>query len=327
MESYLLISLLANLVLMVFLLVFMYSVYLHDKQFDRDRRALHLDASKSIEDAHKRSKEIIESAVERAKDTLLKTEYIREDIIKDLENNLKEVSEATIGMVRNEALGFNKEYRTMLESIQVEHAKMLEEARTALKDIEYLKKDLHVGLQSQIQAVLDAAQKNLTEETSSFDEEYVTLLESTKKEYLTRAQETLQTLEKIPEQELAEFRTILRTETLSAQKLLGNRIDELFTTAEKELDTFKQQRMEEIDREIEGITGTVVEEVLGKKLTKADQETLVMRSLEKAKVEGMFPSKTANMDHSGNSEQPALKEEQTDVSVDTSKKPELKSEK
>ncbi|HRN96393.1 MAG TPA: hypothetical protein PLD54_03030 [Candidatus Levybacteria bacterium] len=294
----------------------MYSVYLHDKQFDRDRRALHLDASKSIEDAHKRSKEIIESAVERAKDTLLKTEYIREDIIKDLENNLKEVSEATIGMVRNEALGFNKEYRTMLESIQVEHAKMLEEARTALKDIEYLKKDLHVGLQSQIQAVLDAAQKNLTEETSSFDEEYVTLLESTKKEYLTRAQETLQTLEKIPEQELAEFRTILRTETLSAQKLLGNRIDELFTTAEKE-----------IDREIEGITGTVVEEVLGKKLTKADQETLVMRSLEKAKVEGMFPSKTANMDHSGNSEQPALKEEQTDVSVDTSKKPELKSEK
>jgi hypothetical protein len=176
METYLLISLLANLILMVFLLIFMYSVYLHDKQFDRDRRQLHLDASKSIEEAHTRAKEIIEHAVERAKDTLLKTEYIREEVIKDLDHSLHEVSEATIEMLKNEAVSFNKEYRTMLESIQVEHAKMLEEARASLKEVEFLKKDLHEGLQSQMQSVLDSAQKNLSEQTTSFYEEYVKLL-------------------------------------------------------------------------------------------------------------------------------------------------------
>ena len=291
MESYLLISLLANLVLMAFLLMFMYSVYLRDKQFDRDRRALHVDASKSIEDAHKRAKVIIENAVERAKDTLLKTEYIREDIIKDLDQNLEDISQATVGMVRNEALSFNKEYRTLLESLQVQHAKMLEEARASLKDIEFLKRDLHENLQSQMKDVLDKAQEKLDEQTKDFDTEYTTLLETTKKEYLERAEQTLQKLEKIPEQELEEFRSVLKTETVSAQKMLGKRIDELFLAAEKEVDAYKKSRLEEIDREIQGITGSVIEEVLNKKLTKADQETLVLQSLEKAKRDGIFPTK------------------------------------
>jgi len=291
MESYLLISLLANLVLMAFLLMFMYSVYLRDKQFDRDRRALHVDASKSIEDAHKRAKVIIENAVERAKDTLLKTEYIREDIIKDLDQNLEDISQATVGMVRNEALSFNKEYRTLLESLQVQHAKMLEEARASLKDIEFLKRDLHENLQSQMKDVLDKAQEKLDEQTKDFDSEYTTLLESTKKEYLERAEHTLQKLEKIPEQELEEFRSVLKTETVSAQKMLSKRIDDLFGAAEKEVDAYKKSRLEEIDQEIQGITGSVVEEVLNKKLTKADQETLVLQSLEKAKKDGLFPAK------------------------------------
>lgn len=291
MESYLLISLLANLVLMAFLLMFMYSVYLRDKQFDRDRRALHVDASKSIEDAHKRAKVIIENAVERAKDTLLKTEYIREDIIKDLDQNLEDISQATVGMVRNEALTFNKEYKTLLESLQVQHAKMLEEARASLKDIEFLKRDLHENLQSQMQEVLHKAQGKLDEQTQEFDTEYATLLETTKNEYLKRAEQTLQKLEKIPEQELDEFRSVLKTETVSAQKMLGKRIDELFLAAEKEVDAYKKSRLEEIDQEIQGITGSVVEEVLNKKLTKADQETLVLQSLEKAKKDGLFPAK------------------------------------
>lgn len=290
METYLLISLLANLVLMVFLLVFMYSVYLHDKQFDRDRKALHLDATKSIEDAHKRAREIVENAVERAKDTLLKTEYIREDVIKDLDRNLHEVSEATIGMLRREALAFNKEYKTMLDAIQVEHAKLLDDARSALKDVEYLKKDLNDGLKADVQTVLETAKKNLTTETEKFDTEFVKLLASTKQEYLQSAQETLKVLEKIPEQELIEFREILKTETLSAQKLLGERMNTLFAAAEQEVDTYKKQKMAEIDKQVSSLTSSVIEEILGGKLTKAEHESLVMKSLEKAKNDGVFPT-------------------------------------
>lgn len=292
MENYLLISLLANIVLMIFLLVFMYSMYMHDKQLDKDRKTIHIDATKSIEEAHKRAKQIIESAVERAKDTLLKTEYIREDVIQDLDKNLQNVSEATVSMLRNEALSFNKEYKVMLETIQVEHAKMLEEARGALKEVEYLKKDLHDGLQAQVKEILESAKKNLTKDSETFDHEYVALLESTKNEYITSAKETLAKLEKIPENELVEFQNILKTETLSAQKILGERINTLFTAAEKEVSVYKEQRMQEIEKQIQSLTGKVLEEVVGKKLTRSDQEKLVMQSLELAKTEVQKPERT-----------------------------------
>jgi hypothetical protein len=289
MENYLFISLLANLVLMIFLLVFMYSIYMHDKQLDKDRKAIHIDASKSIEDAHKRAKNIIEGAVERAKDTLLKTEYIREDVIRDLDKNLHNVSEATVGMLRNEALSFNKEYKIMLETIQVEHAKMLEEARSALKEVEYLKKDLHEGLQVQIKDILESTKKSISEESQKFDAEYVDLVTSTKEEYLKTSRETLSKLEKIPENELIEFQNILKTESVAAQKILGERINELFTAAEKEVSSYKDQRMKEIDSQITAVTGRVLEEVVAKKLTRSDQEALIMKSLEMAKTEGLVP--------------------------------------
>ncbi len=295
MENYLLISLVANLVLMIFLLLFMYSMYMHDKQLDKDRKTIHIDATKSIEDAHKRAQQIIENAVERAKDTLLKAEYIREDVISDLDKNLHDVSESTVTMLRSEALRFNKEYKTMLETIQVEHAKMLEEARGALKDIEYLKRDLHDGLQIEVKEIMTIAKKNLEDESKKFDSEYVSLLESTKDQYLQSAQETLSKLEKIPENELIEFQNILKTETLSAQKILGSRINELFSAAEKEVVTYKEQRMKEIDTQIASITGSVLEEVVGKKLTKSDHELLIMKSLEKAKIEGMIPKDNKTM--------------------------------
>lgn len=264
---------------------------MHDKQFDRERKALHLDASRSIDDAHKRAKDIIENAVERARNTLLQTEYIREDIIKDLEQNLSNVSDATVKMVREEALTFNKEYKTLLESIQVEHAKMLEDARAALKDVEYMKKEFQVDLQNEVKSVLEEAHKSVSVETDKFDKEYVELLSQTKQEYLTKAEETLKVLEKIPEQEMEAFREVLHTETLSAQKLLGNRINELFVAAEKEVDAYKQNRMSEVEEKMQTLTSRVLEDVLSKKLTRADHENLVKKALEKAKIDGSLPRK------------------------------------
>ncbi len=291
MDTYLLISLIANLVLMVFLLVFMYSVYMHDKQFDKDRKALHLDASRSIEDSHKRAKEIVEQAVSRAQDILLKTQYIRDDIIKNLEHNLSDVSDATVKMVREEALSFNQEYKTLLESIQVEHAKMLEEARSALQDVEYLKKEFHTDLMSEVKLVLEEAHKSVAAETDKFDAEYAQLLSQTKQEYMAKAEEALKILERIPEQEMKEFKEVLQKESLSAQKLLGNRINELFSAAEKEVDAYKQQRISEVKTQLESATETILEEVIGKKLSRQDHEVLVMKALDKVKLEGSLPKK------------------------------------
>ncbi len=288
MNTYLTISLIANLGLMAFLLMVMYSIYMRDKQFDRDRRALHLDATKSIEDAQKRARDIVESAVDRARDILVNTEYLKEDIVKNLERDLNDVSEATVKLLRNEALNFNKEYKILVESIQVEHAKMLEEAREALKEVEYVKENLQDEMKTQMKAVLEDAQKKLTEETTTFEQEYKELLAQTKQEYMTKAEEVLTVLGKIPETEMAEFQNILREQTVSAQKVLGDRIAELFAGAEKEVEQYRKQRLEEMKESFATITTRLLEDIVGKKLTKADHEQLVMQALEKAKAESVF---------------------------------------
>lgn len=287
MNIYLIISLIANLLLMGFMLAFMYSLYMKDKQYDRDRRAMHVDATRTIEDAHKKAKQIIENAVDKARDTLLNTEYIKEDVMKDLERNLQDVSEATVKLLRDNALSFSKDYKVMLESIQVEHAKMLEEARAALKEIEQAKRNMQEDIAVQTKQILDEAHKSMEAETNKFDTEFRQLLETTKKEYMEKAETTLSALEKIPEQELTEFHEVLKKETLSAQQLLGKRVSDLFTEAEKEVAGYKEQRMREIETELSTVTGAVVEEVLGRKLTANDQEKLIMDALNHAKAEGV----------------------------------------
>lgn len=273
---------------MVFLCVFLYTSSQKDKGYDRDRRTMHTGASQELDDAHKRAKHIIEQSVEKARDILVKTEYIKEDVVKKLEEDMQEVSAATVAMLRNEAVAFNKEYKILLESIQVEHAKMLEEARMSLQDIEQVKQAFQGDLHARVDTILSEAEKNLQTQTVGFDKEYQELLENTKKEYLTRAQNTLQKLEKIPEQEMIEFQAILKKETVTAQQLLGQRISDLFGAAEKEVVAYKNSRLKEVEASLQDITGKVVEEVIGAKLTKADHEALVLRALERAKNEGVL---------------------------------------
>lgn len=287
MNIYLIISLVANLLLMGFMLAFMYSLYMKDKQYDRDRRVMHVDATRTIEDAHKKAKQIIENAVDKARQTLLSTEYIKEDVMKDLERNLQDVSEATVKLLRDNALSFSKDYKVMLESIQVEHAKMLEEARAALKDIESAKQTMQEDMITQTKQILDNTHKDLEADSAKFDTEYRELLETTKKEYMEKAEATLSALEKIPEQEMTEFKDILKKETLSAQQLLSTRVSDLFSQAEQEVADYKQQRMREIEAEISQVTGSVVEEVIGRKLTSSDQEKLIMDALARAKADGV----------------------------------------
>lgn len=266
----------------------MYSLYSKDKQYDNERRRMHLDSSKSIEDAHKKAKSIIEQAVDKARDTLVHTQYIREDLIKNLESDLNDVSEATVKLLRDEALSFNKEYKEMLENIQLEHAKMLEEARLALKDVEYSRQTLQADMETQVKDILSKSHQSLEAESVTFNDEYKQAMEATKKEYMVKATEVLKVLETIPETELESFKQTLQQEASTARESLQKQITELFASAEKEVDTYKQQRMHEVEQSVAQATAEILEEALAKKLTKSDQEALVISALEKAKVDGVL---------------------------------------
>jgi len=67
----------------------------------------------------------------------------------------------------------------------------------------------------------------------------------------------------------------------SAKGTLNNKVAE----TEKEIDSYKRQRFEEINRKMYQLLAKVAKETIGKAIDLSDHEKLVMESLEKAKKE------------------------------------------
>lgn len=86
-----------------------------------------------IESAQKQANAIVEKAVESAKHILFETEYVKQDITKEMQDSLQKVAEETIKMVQGRSTESEKEFRTVVDEIKTEFAK---EAAKKLEGIE-----------------------------------------------------------------------------------------------------------------------------------------------------------------------------------------------
>lgn len=107
---------------------------------------------------------------------------------------------------------------------------------------------------------------------------------------ITRAftQEYTNSLKNLSVTSLSEFQTIMS----GLQNDLKKQIDEFHTTLlpriEKDLDIYKQARMQEIDQAVVGIIQKASQEIFNKTISMSDHQNAVIQSLEKAKKEGVF---------------------------------------
>ncbi len=145
---------------------------------------------------------------------------------------------------------------------------------------------------SQTKNFRDELQKSLKEDVayqaSQFAQGYQGLLPEIKKYYQTGIDEQLRA-----------FEDQLRVFTLDVEKTFKDKLDTLanllrdqtlqeFTIVQKELTDYKQAKMREIDERVKRIVKTAAAEVVGKTLSLADHQDLIMKALEKAKREGVF---------------------------------------
>lgn len=87
---------------------------------------------------------------------------------------------------------------------------------------------------------------------------------------------------------LTGFQNITNDLELQMQKEIKNFREGLLTNLEKEIEQYKTSKIQRIDKVSVGIAQKVAQEVLNKSLTLEDHENLVVRSLERAKKEGVF---------------------------------------
>lgn len=80
-----------------------------------------------IEQAQKQANAIVEKAVESAKHILFETEYVKQDITKEMQDSLQKVAEESVKLVQGRSTESEKEFRAVVEEIKQEFAKAAEQ--------------------------------------------------------------------------------------------------------------------------------------------------------------------------------------------------------
>lgn len=95
-------------------------------------------------------------------------------------------------------------------------------------------------------------------------------------------------LKQIATNSIAGFQNVTNELELEMQKQIRDFRQTILENIEKEVDEYKAQKIRRIDQASVILVQRVSQEVLNKSLTIEDHENLVIRSLEKAKKEGVF---------------------------------------
>ncbi|OGH18084.1 MAG: hypothetical protein A3C22_03175 [Candidatus Levybacteria bacterium RIFCSPHIGHO2_02_FULL_37_10] len=150
-------------------------------------------------------------------------------------------------------------------------------------------------LSSEYRKQLDEALETLIKHQTSYFEkasqdflsEYKKELDSLKARAIEVAQNTSKDIEEDTEREIKEFDNVLAQETFSAQKIVEGKIEEEYSTAQKEVEAYRQEMMKKLEGQIYKILEDVSKMAIGKSISLADHEQLIIDALEKAKKDGI----------------------------------------
>ena len=83
--------------------------------------------------------------------------------------------------------------------------------------------------------------------------------------------------------ELGQFRQALESETIQAQKVIGEKMEDQYNRMADEIKHEKQIRLEELDKQVFAVIKKATNDIIGKALTVDEHSDLVIKALEEAK--------------------------------------------
>lgn len=92
-------------------------------------------SSEIIEKAQKQANAIVEKAVASAKNILFETEYVKQDMAKEMQDSLSKVAEESVKLVQGRSTESEKEFRSVVDEIKAEFANQASAKLSAIEKV------------------------------------------------------------------------------------------------------------------------------------------------------------------------------------------------
>jgi hypothetical protein len=117
---------------------------------------------------------------------------------------------------------------------------------------------------------------------------YQKVTEDEKNKGVAAIEETVSNVEHITSEALSDLKTEIDTQRKSYEEFFGENMKKEIDDLHTELKEYKDKKIMEINEEAKVILKELCKDILGKTLPPEDHETLIMDSLEEARVMGVF---------------------------------------
>lgn len=166
------------------------------------------------------------------------------------------------------------DYHQVVDSALAKERKILDdatnEADKIISEAKYVNRSASEEVGKAMQVMVTQIQAQANESAKNFMADYEAALKQVSSHSLNEFQKTVSDLENDLRNQVKHFH------------------DDLLPGLQKELDEYKKMRMEQSDKAVRQVVQISAQEILNKAITLDDHQELVIKSLERAKKEGVF---------------------------------------
>lgn len=158
-------------------------------------------------------------------------------------------------------------------------------AQTIISSAHAFNNDSKIALDKKLEDVVKNQAESLEKASAELTKKYQKSFEELKEENINMLKKTSKDIEQSALNEVFDFKEILEKETLTAQKIIEQKIEDQYAKVQNEIQTYKTEKLVKIDELIYKIIQQVCEKVIGKTLSIRDHQDLVIEALSEAKQE------------------------------------------
>lgn len=166
------------------------------------------------------------------------------------------------------------------------------QANQILSGAQYLSQTTKATLDASLQQMVTEVQNTSSNSKIALEQALQEIVVDVHKEAFESGKQMSQSyqgqLKKISENSLSGFQTVTNDLELELSMAIKNFRQELLSNVEKEVEQYKAAKMRRVDQASVVLVERIAQQVLNKSLTIEDHESLVIKSLDKAKKEGVF---------------------------------------
>lgn len=180
----------------------------------------------------------------------------------------------------------------LLDEARQKAVEMIDAANNQALDIvnkTNLSADIASGnFNQQIARITSLQIKEFEKTTANFLKLYGEVLRDLQSKNIELLQNISKNIETDTINEINNFKESLEKQTVLSEDLVREKIDADYLTVRQEIEAYKEKKLKKIDDEIYETLEKISKLVLGKALSLSEHEDLILKSLEKAKQEGVF---------------------------------------